>query len=153
MWRHQGQGRLSQGLDGFLAGPPGRGGEGLEYHQKSPGLGTGDWSSHFNSSSCMTLNQSSPWLSLSFPMCAMRWLDQPIPPALTPCTQGPKRLPTLRKDILLRLKYQGRVFLLGYKHPRPETLPLDLGVDKEDDWIIPAENLQCLPTMFPIFHK
>ena len=44
----------------------GRGG--LEYPAKSPVSGTGDWSSHFNSSYCMTLIQPSPWLSLTSPM-------------------------------------------------------------------------------------
>ena len=59
VWKHQGQ------AAGRTSWQWGR--EGLEYPAKSPVSGTGDWSSHFNSSYCMTLIQPSPWLSLTFP--------------------------------------------------------------------------------------
>lgn len=123
VWRHYGQSCLSQGW------VPGRTSwQRRRTQEKNPGSGAGNWSSHFNSSYCMTLNQPSLWLRLSFPRWTMSWLDQLISQgltALTPCTQGPKRLlASLRKDNTLRLKHQGRVFLLGHKQIRPETLPL-----------------------------
>ena len=100
------------------------------------------------------MNQFYLWLSLSFPTWTMRWLDQLISkalPSLTLYNQEPERiLTTLRKDILLRLKHQERFFLLGYKHIRPETLLLGLGVDKEDGQLIPVEHLTKAPPLFSL---
>lgn len=66
----------------------------------------------------MTLNQPSPWLSLNFPIWAMRWLGQLVSKASTvlmPALESQRILTLLKKDILLWPRYQERFSFLQYE--------------------------------------